>query len=326
MTTAREVAGASRGPGVVVAVRRPDGLTVLCRGHTDRGGRTRVTGRTRFEIGSVTKTFTALLLATLAAEGAVDLDAPVARHLAALLPAGPHARDVTARHLATHTAGLPRLPPGLLRHAVPRWYSNPYRTYTADLLAARLPRTRLRHPPGHRTRYSNLGIGLLGHLLTRAAGLPYPVLLRDRVLDPLGLTDTGDSPEGQATGHWNGLPRPPWLIPALPAAGALRSSAHDLVRYLDHLANPPTAVPPPLATALRTVLHPGPGEAPLVWAHRTVRGRDVYFHGGATRGSTAFTGFLPHNRTAVAALTNSGASTAGRFIQAAYLLLREHVD
>ncbi|MGW5786746.1 serine hydrolase domain-containing protein [Streptomyces sp. NPDC003757] len=322
----RQVAAASRGPGTVIALTCQGTTTTLCLGHTDRTQRTPVTAHTRFEIGSVTKTFTALLTATLAADATIDLDEPLTDRIPALLPKGPHARRMTVRHLATHTSGLPRLPPGLLWRALPHWYTNPYQTYTPDRLATLLPRTRLRHPPGRRTRYSNLGVGLLGHYLTHVTGVPYTVLLHQQVLHPLGLTETDDTSREQATGHFHGRPRPPLHMPALPAAGSLRSSTHDLLHYLHRLLDPSTAAPARLATGLRTVLHPGRGHEPLVWMRRTVRGHPLYFHSGGTRGHTSFTGFLPHQKVTVTALTNCSAPTSGKFIQAAYLLLHQHTN
>jgi CubicO group peptidase (beta-lactamase class C family) len=314
--------------GTVVAVHSHGATILQCSGHTDRTGTVPVTDRTRYEIGSVTKTFTALLLATLADHGLLTLDEPLARHVpGGAMPRGPGATDITARHLATHTAGLPRLPPGLLRTALATWTTNPYQSYSPDLLWPSLARTRLRHPPGTRFHYSDFGVGLLGHLMSHAAGHTHSALLREHVLHPLRLTDTTDDPDtAQATGHWHGRPRPPWRIPALPAAGALRSSAHDLLHYLHYLASPGTCTPEqhPLRTALHTVLHPGPPhpDTPLAWNRRSVRDCDLYFHSGGTRGFTAFTGFCPRPLTTVVALTNTHPTLTGRFIQNAYLLFR----
>ncbi|MEU0271565.1 serine hydrolase domain-containing protein [Streptomyces sp. NPDC006307] len=326
------IEAAGRHAGTVVAVHGHGVTSLLCHGHTDRTRTLPVTDRTRFEIGSATKTFTALLLATLAAHGTLALDEPLARHVpSGALPRGPGATDITARHLATHTAGLPRLPPGLLRTALATWTTNPYQSYSPDLLWASLARTRLRHPPGTRRHYSNFGVGLLGHLMSHAAGRSYSTLLRDHVLHPLGLTDTTDDPGcAQATGHWHGRPRPPSLIPALPAAGAVRSSARDLLHYLRCLAAPDACAAErlprgtALRTALHTVLHPGPPQpdTPLGWSRRTVRDRHLYFHSGGTRGFTAFIGFCPHPLTAVVALTNTSPAPTSRFVQNAYLLLR----
>ncbi|ONK11312.1 Beta-lactamase precursor [Streptomyces sp. MP131-18] len=305
--------------GLVVAAETPGGAAALCRGTADRAGATPVTDRTRFEIGSVTKTFTVLLLAEMAARGEVALGDP----------AGARGRPITLEHLATHTSGLPRLPRGLLRTALPGWFTNPYGRYPPERLLPALARTRVRRTPGTRVRYSNFGVGLLGRLLAEEAGTDYAALLDARLLGPLGLGDTTTDPTlPQATGHWRGRPLPPWQIPALPGAGALRSSAADLLRFLGAHTAPDAAAPNgPLHAALREVVRPrspGPGgpELPLAWSRRARPGHALYFHSGGTRGTSTFVGFCPAPRVHVVALAATAPTLRGRFIQEAYVLLR----
>ncbi|GAA0489266.1 serine hydrolase domain-containing protein [Streptomyces sp. NPDC046215] len=308
--------GTARGAdAVAVAAVRGGDRVVLCGGAC--------AADTRFETGSLTKTFTALLLAELVARREVRYHDPVARYLPRALPGGP---PVTLLHLATHTSGLPRQPPGLLtgsaRHS---WFGNPYAAYSpADLMAA-LPRTRLHHRPGTRVRYSNFGVGLLGHALARAAGGSYPELLAERVLRPLGLADTDCDPgRPQAPGHWHGRPRPPWLIPALPAAGALRSSGRDMLTLLTALLAPERAGPASLRAALTDVQRPrlslprSENRLCLVWNLRPRQGRPLLHHSGGTRGFTAFAGFLPDSGTALAAFANAAPTPLAPFVQAAY--------
>ncbi|MEU6553350.1 serine hydrolase domain-containing protein [Streptomyces sp. NPDC046915] len=322
---------APQGTGLAVAALTPQGSTILCRGWTDASRRRPVTEHTGFEIGSVTKTFTALLLAELSARDEVHPRGTLATHLPpAALPRGPHSHSITLEHLATHTSGLPRLPPGFLRAALPHWFTNPYRDFPPQALLPALSRTRVRRRPGTRNCYSNFGMGLLGHILERATATPYSALLRTRLLQPLGLTDTTAAPgTGHAVGHRNGTPLEPWLIPALPAAGALRCSIRDLLHYLDALLEPDRAAPhdTPLRTALHEVLAPrptAPGTPPLclAWTHRTLPTHTVWFHSGGTRGFTAFTGLTTDPPTALAAVTNTGPTIRGTFIQTAYDLLR----
>lgn len=317
---------AEGGSAVALSAIRGGERTALSRGSA--------TG-TRFETGSVTKTFTALLLAELAARHEVRYDDPVARYL----PRRAAAPPITLLHLATHTSGLPRLPPGLLTGSARRaWFTNPYADYpAADLLTA-FARTEPRHRPGTRVRYSNFGAGLLGHALVRAAGGSdedpgggYPALLTERVLAPLGLTDTDCDPHrAQAQGHWRGRPRPVWLIPGLPAAGALRSSARDLLTTLTALLDPAASpAPPSLRAALadvqrpRLVLPRSANRLCLVWNLRPRDGRPLLHHSGGTRGFTAFAGFLPRSGTALAALTNTAPTLGAPFVQAAYGALCE---
>ncbi|MFD5461264.1 serine hydrolase domain-containing protein [Kitasatospora sp. NPDC127059] len=314
---------------VTVAVAHAGREEVHCDGHLDRERSAPCTPDSVFELGSVSKTFTALLLAELAARGELALDEPVERRLP------PDWRPVRASsgepirllHLATHTSGLPRLPPGLLAAAVPNWTGNPYAAFGDDQLRRSVARTTLRCPPGSRYRYSNYGVGLLGRLLAETGGAPYPELLAERICRPLGLhatTCAPDAPE-RAVGYRRGRALPPWLIPGLPGAGAVRSSGADLLRYLRaHLDGGNGQ----LGAALRDVqrlrlrLPHSTDRLGLVWQHRISGGRELYFHSGGTRGFTAFVGFSPEGPTAVAALANTGPSLNGRFIQAGYEVLR----
>ncbi|WP_405020120.1 beta-lactamase family protein [Kitasatospora sp. NBC_00070] len=294
MTLAALVAAAPGATAVTLVTFSGGRGEVHCHG-TEFAGGPKVTADTGYELGSVTKTFTGLLLAELATQGEVTLDDPLSAHL-------PVAARCTLRALATHTAGLPRLPPGLLRSALPQWYRNPYAAFGDDRLLAAPIRPR---SPG-RVRYSNFGMALLGRALAERTGTPYPELLAGLVCGPLGLTatDCAELAPGRALGHRRGRPLPPWRIPGLPAAGALRSTGRDLLGYLTaHLA--PAG---PLAPALRAV------RLPLAWSLR----RSTYFHSGGTRGCTGFVGFDPERGTALAALANAGPSLGGRFVQTAY--------
>ncbi|MFE4513332.1 serine hydrolase domain-containing protein [Kitasatospora sp. NPDC056783] len=290
---------------------------------------------TVFELGSVSKTFTALLLADLAARGELALDDLLEERLPR------HWRTARVRsaepirllHLATHTSGLPRLPPGLLATAAPTWFSNPYETFHDERLRDGLARTTVRGTPGSRFRYSNYGAGLLGRALAETGGLPYGELLTERICGPLGLRDTTCSPNqpGRATGHRRGQPLPAWSIPGLPGAGGVRSSGADLLRYLRahldrgrHLGRERAE----LAVALREVQRPrlrlrhSGDELCLIWNRRRSGERDLCFHSGGTRGFTAFVGFSPDGSAGVAVLANTAPALDGRFVQAGYELLR----
>ncbi|WP_241844984.1 serine hydrolase domain-containing protein [Streptomyces silvensis] len=328
-------AAAPGASAVAVAVRRGPRRALLATGGTALRGGTPADPDTRFEIGSLTKTFTALLLAEMVARGEVAYDDPVTRFLPRAAAPPVRGAPITLLHLATHTSGLPRLPPGLVRSGAPAWYSNPYAAYSADAFHRALARTRPRAAPGTRVRYSNFGVALLGDLLTRAAHGPgdgaYAPLLAARVLDPLGLTRTNCAANPpQATGYWHGRVRPAWEIPGLPGAGAGRSSARDLLTTLDALLDPdavPADVPRTLRTALADVTVPRIAlprthhRIALVWNIRSRHDRDLFHHSGGTRGFTAFAGFSPQRDVALTALANTSPTRNGAFIQRAYLEL-----
>ncbi|MFD7097467.1 serine hydrolase domain-containing protein [Streptomyces xanthophaeus] len=316
---------AERQVGVVVAAVSGDSVEIRGAGSTGSTGGTggdqgAVPGAdTLFEIGSVTKTFTALALARLAVSGTVDLDEP----LGALLPQGtvvPTRGDsrITLRHLATHTSGLPRLPKGMLLRAWLRPSTpDPYAGCTAEVLLDGLARTRLGAAPGQRFRYSNLGAGLLGLALARRAGTDYETLVTREVCAPLGMDDTGVTPDrprsgDTAQGHvGRGRPAQPWHLADLAGAGGLRSTATDLVAFVRAQLD---GGPPELAEAIRltrTVEHPTSGFA---WVHLGWMGHRLHprqgahlqiWHNGGTGGFSSFVGFDPEKRLAVIALGNT---------------------
>jgi CubicO group peptidase (beta-lactamase class C family) len=191
---------------------------------------------TMFEIGSITKVFTTTLLADMHLAGEVQLDNSVNQYLPV------HARlacggggDVTLRHLATHTSGLPRLPANLTWKQL--LSDNPYAAYSASDLYACLAKCRLKNRPGTYTCYSNLGSGLLGHILSLVGGSDYERLVLDRILLPLGMNDTSihlsDKQQRQlAPGHAKGKLVQNWDFQALAGAGAFRSTVADMQKFL----------------------------------------------------------------------------------------------
>jgi serine-type D-Ala-D-Ala carboxypeptidase/endopeptidase len=314
------VVAADGAPVAVVAVVI-DGRITVAR-HGDRPP----SDHTTFELGSVTKTFTALLLAELVRTGEVGLDDPISAHLPAhAVPADPIAAAVTLGQLATHSGGLPPLPANLAISTDPQWLLNPYADYLLEDLYRTTANLALESAPGTRVAYSNLGIGLLGQLLVNATGRDYPELVRGRVCDPLGLGDTAAYPgPHEVSGHKQGRPTPPFEMGALAGSGVLRSSPGDLTRYLRALLDPDGFA---LSEALRAVQTPRlpvreRHSIALVWNHRRFRFGDVLFHGGETVGSAAFVGFCPSARLGLFALSNSALTEDSVFIQHTYDLLK----
>ncbi len=251
-----------------------------------------------FQIGSVTKTFTALLLSRRLITGELTYDTPVAE-LLPIASAVRADRPVTVGELATHTSGLPRVPASLWRRAL-TFDDNPYQDYDDDRLAGDLARVRLRRRG--RTRYSNLGAGLLGHALATAAGTTYDALVRAEICEPLGLVDTTAVPaDGQrtrlATGHRRrGRPRDvAWEFDALAGAGSLWSTGNDVLTYLQAHLSPPEGM---LGDALRRVL----ADPVLAWQPLPHgRHRGVWWHNGGTAGFRSMVVLDPaRNRAAVA--------------------------
>jgi CubicO group peptidase (beta-lactamase class C family) len=298
---------------------------------TEAVGRTGAAGTlpgpdTGFEIGSVTKVFTALLLARLAVDGRVDPDEPLAGLLDGAVVPEREGSLITLRHLATHTSGLPRLPRGMLLGALLRpGTPDPYQDCHADVLLAGLERTRLRAAPGRRFRYSNLGAGLLGLALARRTGTDYGELLHREVCAPLGLGSTAPAggPGGPdagtlAQGHTRrGAPTPYWDLADLVGAGGLRSTAADVTRFVRAQLEPAAT---PLEQALELTQVRQPGSRALSVLHLGWMGQDVHpragggrllWHNGGTGGFTSFVGFDPDRKVGVVALSNSARPVDG---------------
>lgn len=267
-----------------------------------------------FEIGSITKVFTATLLADGVARGLWQLDTPVRD----LMPAGARMPErggvpITLEHLATHTSGLPGSAVPVVRGTVAMLRGrDPYAGLDQDGLLARLAGTRLRRIPGTgRLRYSNLGFGLLGAALTNATGTSYGGLVTEWICGPLGLADTvthrqadADQAARLAAGHrGRGRPAEPWPLDGLAGAGALRSTADDLLRFLAVQADPTGS---PLEEAIRMTHEPrsrGRRGIGLGWMLMPQPDLLVW-HNGGTGGFRSFAGFLPERGIGVVALAN----------------------
>lgn len=234
-----------------------------------------------FQIGSITKVFTALALARAVVEGRLTLETPVGSLLRELarLPVG----AVTLGALATHTSGLPRLPPEL-RSPRALMIRDPYAEIDHRSLMRSLSRTKLK--PGGKPAYSNLGFGLLGHALAAREGVSYGELVVTRVTGDLGMMDTTCTPRVEVPGaRRRGRPYPGvWHFDALAGAGALWSNVADLQRFARAQLEPP---PGSLGAAIRLtqeVRFPGRMDQCLGWIRLRPKSGPVLFHNGGTAG------------------------------------------
>jgi serine-type D-Ala-D-Ala carboxypeptidase/endopeptidase len=269
---------------------------------------------TRFEIGSITKAFTGVLLADMEFRGEVRLDDPVSAYLPdSQLPEW-HTDAPSLEELATHRAGLPNAPRGLRAGeaalALGLSSRDPWADVDLPAYHGLVRRTRARKPPKRGFGYSSLGFGLLGDALAARAGMSYEQLLQDRICAPLGLqaTDTAVLGAAELQGHSRrGRARPP-LRDHMPAAGAIRSSVNDLLRFLGAVMTPAEAPPgPALARATEPRARMNKDHAiGLGWMilARPPKPRFVW-HNGGTWGFASFAAALPDHGCAVVVLTNN---------------------
>jgi serine-type D-Ala-D-Ala carboxypeptidase/endopeptidase len=224
--------------GISVGITDRGQRRFISYGYCDRARRKPVDADTLFEIGSVTKLLTVLLLADMAQRGEVSLDDPVSKHLPAHVSVPE--RDgcaIKLVHLACHTSGLPRIPSDLDVHS-----ANPYADYSAEKLYQFLGSCDVVRPSGMVAEYSNLGMGLLGHVLALRAATDYETLVKARICAPLGMTSTSiaSSPEAVkalASGHDDSLdPASNGTLRFWPARADFAQTCAIFLPSLRHLA------------------------------------------------------------------------------------------
>lgn len=220
--------------GIVVGLIDADGSRVVGAGTFDDGSGRPVDGDTLFFIGSVSKTFTTLLLADMVERGEVQLGDPVAKYMPASVKMPTfNGTEITLLHLATNSAGFP-INPDNMHGADER---EQYESYSIDDMYDYLGHFQLSRAPGTKYEYSNLGMSLLGHAMARRAGKSFEELVVERICRPLGMTSTcvvpqGDSKSRVAMGRDEaGQSTGPWQLDALIPAGAIHSTANDLLKY-----------------------------------------------------------------------------------------------
>ena len=220
--------------GLVIGIVKDGQSQIIAYGETLKDSGIRPDGNTLYEIGSISKVFTGVLLSLLVKEHGVRLEDPLQKYLPPSVTVHVFdGRPITLVHLATHTSGLPRMPDNFN----PADPLNPYADYTVALMYAFLRGYKLERGPG-RYEYSNFGMGLLGHVLARHTGMTYEQLLKDRICNPLGMKDTGIT-LNEAQQHRLAppytmalIPTENWDIPTLAGAGAIRSSVNDVIKFI----------------------------------------------------------------------------------------------
>jgi len=282
-----------------------------------------------FEIGSVSKTFTGLILAQMVAQHKVKLDEPVRELLPRGTVAKPEGAEITVLDLATQQSGLPRMPDNF-HPADPQ---DPYADYRPANLYEFIGKHGVSKPANASFNYSNLGLGLLGQALANRAAMTYPELLKVEITGPLELHDTVVklSPEQEkrfVPGHTpQHQPAHAWYLDALAGAGAIRSTASDMLTYLEAQLHPDrvkrapgsiAADSPPgtLASALQMSHELRADAMPsmkvgLAWLFETKTGN--FWHNGGTGGYSSYVFFNPKEDYAAVVLFNTTLGPNGSF-------------
>ena len=316
--------------GLAIGVIRGDEADVWCFGRRAIDDPQPPDGDTLFELASVGKTFTSLLLADMHLLGKVSLNDSLQRHLpqGVTVPAL-NGRDITLLDLATQTSGLPSLPADF-QFGDPM---NPYNDYSTAKMFSDLAEIELTRSPGSTYEYSNLGFGLLGEALEIKEQIPYEQLIIDRICTPLGMnrtrmTLTDDLRANFATPHDGGKAVVVWEDTTMPGAGSFLSTANDMNRYLKLFHNPPSEASTPLArAALQTTIKRRPADLAsrsmgLGWHIDSQNARDIIWHNGGAGGSCSYAAFTTTPACGVVVLSNSSNSVDELGYKILYLLLQ----
>lgn len=304
--------------GIVTAERHGDTVNYAAAGKLETGAV--APERVIFEIGSISKVFTGLLLAQAVTEGKVSLDTSLQQALGKEQSfADTRIGLITLRQLATHTSGLPRLPDDLATGSDPL---DPYAHYDRTKLSAYLAKTKLKSEPPFVLSYSNLGMGLLGDILSRVYNKPWEDLIAEKITGPLGMKDTvvvlnEEQQKRFAPAYEGDKTMKPWSLASFNGAGALRSTAADLMLFGEALLHPEKT---PLKEAFTLMLTPQTKEGDIGLAIFLAKLYDqrVYEHNGGTGGYRSSLHVLPESNTVQVVLINNAAMEGEALIAAAY--------
>ncbi|HEX6902958.1 MAG TPA: serine hydrolase [Thermoanaerobaculia bacterium] len=271
-----------------------------------------------FEIGSISKVFTGILLAHAVKEGKLSLDDTLAQRLPVKFSQA-STGGITLRQLATHTSCLPRLPGNMTTTIDP----DPYAPYDDKAMFEYLASAKLEEKPPCASVYSNLGFGILGVVLETAYGKPWAALVQEKITGPLGMPDTAQdltpAQRSRFAEPWNKDQRAqPWTFKAMAGAGALRSSLADMSRFADALlagADGPLGAVWPLVAG-DYVEMPGGGKIGLALGHSKIYGEDSYGHDGGTAGFASTLLVRPGSGRAFILLASNGAAQPSAWLAA----------
>jgi CubicO group peptidase (beta-lactamase class C family) len=266
-----------------------------------------------YEIGSITKTFTATLLAYYVNEGKVKLTDPITKYLPDSVASNQNLQGITLEMLSNHTSGLPRLPDNFVDHS--GYPQDPYRDYTKQHLFSYLKTCKPDNKPGENYAYSNLGYGLLGAILEKVSGKSFEQMVEEVICQPLGIKSTVQHLTPTQRQRFlkeynaNGQETPPWLFDVLAPLGALRSTVNNLLTYAKaNIVPNDTKLSKAFQLTHQITFNKADVKLGIGWHIIVVNNIEYYCHDGDTFGSSSFLAFNPEKKLAIVVLSNSGAN------------------
>ncbi len=307
---AQDLVAAGENVGIVIAFIDGETVDYYSFGKTDLKSGVSVDKQSIFEIGSISKVFTCIMLADEVLKGSMKLTDPISKYL----PEGVavpirNERVITLQDLATHTSGLPRMPDNFS----PANPANPFIDYTPDLIYEFISSHELRRDIGSEYEYSNYGMGLLGHILELHTGKSYENLLIEKIANPCEmpntrLTLTEQMIEHLAKPHAQGVEVSNWDLTGLAGAGGIRSDAVDMVKFIKAnmgVSKSPLYDAMVLSHEVTYENEAGDFQIGLGWHYAQNDDETIIWHNGATGGYKAFAGFVKGTTKGVVVLGNS---------------------
>lgn len=301
--------GDNKNSGVAIGVVSGERTNFYCLGKTDNPDCPNITPNSLFEIGSITKVFTALLLSDLVVEHHLSLNDT----LGGLLPElnNKELSGISLKQLVTHSSGLPRMPSNFDSEVTDTF--NPYKSYGQLQFDEYLKKASLLFPPGKHYLYSNLGFALLGQIVTAKEGLSYKELLRRRILDPFGMKNTfvstsGFTSDSLAYGHDSGERVPNWeFTEATVGQGAIVSSANEMVKFIKANLYPSSKEKEAVLLMQKKLFSDPDLNKTLCmgWHVGYVNSWNYLEHTGATGGYRSLIGIIPQQKLGLIILSNS---------------------
>jgi CubicO group peptidase (beta-lactamase class C family) len=297
--------------GLSIGILRNGVITTYNYGETERGNGKLPNANSIFEIGSITKTFTATLLAYYAEEGKVKLTDPITKYLPDSVASNKELQGITLQMLSNHTSGLPRLPDNFENHSA--YPKDPYRDYSKQHLFAYLKSAKLNSKPGETYAYSNLAVGLLGTILEKVSGKSFEQMVEEIICKPLGMKSTAQTLSASQRLRFvkvygeDGAETPAWHFDALAPCGALKSTANNLLTYVKANMTPTDTRLSKAMELTHKITFSKDAKLGLAWHIIVVNNVEYYFHDGGTYGSSSFLAFNAQKKLAVVILSNCGA-------------------
>jgi CubicO group peptidase (beta-lactamase class C family) len=293
-------------PGIFIGVLDGAKRSYYSFGYADPGKKKPFDSATIFETGSITKTFTAFVLEKVLQEKGISDSSSIINYLPDSLKTNKALQDISFLSLLNHTSGLPRLPENM---DLLSDFMSPYDHYTEDQLFSYLKNCT--PVPDGKSSYSNLGMGLAGMLAQRITGKEFFELLDEYIFIPfqLGRADKIiDSTENKGQGYFGSEKAPYWKMSILGPAYVLKSSAAEMLTYLQYMSSPTDSN---AARIINKLLQPTARVSPVMQVCRAWHlieqktAPDIYMHNGSTYGFSTFAGFIKGKTLAVIVVTNS---------------------